>query len=284
MTSFLHVVPLTHPLFLSLEAAGSQAMSLARARELSWLYRPGRATGWGYGSVNEGKHIPERLPYTLSCEQPGACPGWETRKPQPRESPKSSFKKNGRAAALKRCTAVSYLRKCVKGSARLPQGLSPVIKYIWFQSTCRKTTLKFLALFRGFCSTPAPRSSAEEEGSLLAPLLNFSFSATFECVSNSVSQNPISSLQDKCKRFESSRAAVCVWVCRNSISQAHPCCIPSYTFWVDTLWNHNGNRKVPPAYTLLCDFPDAWSDTTLIKKLAEIGAQNKGRFCVGVGM
>lgn len=34
----------------------------------------------------------------------------------------------------------------------------------------------------------------------------------------------------------------------------------------------------------VCDFPDAQLDTTLIKKLAEIGAQKKERFCVGVGM
>lgn len=95
MSSFLHEVPLTHPVpsFQSLEAGGCpkrKAMSQAGAGELCWLYRPGHATGWGYGSVNEGKYIPERLPYTMSCKEPVAC---GTQKPQPRESLKSSFKK-----------------------------------------------------------------------------------------------------------------------------------------------------------------------------------------------
>jgi len=80
MSAFHRVVPLTHPVlsFLSLEAGGcpkSKAMSLAGARELCpWLYRLCHATGWGYGSVNEGKDIPERLPYTMSCKEPAACP------------------------------------------------------------------------------------------------------------------------------------------------------------------------------------------------------------------
>lgn len=165
-SSFLHVVPLTHPVpfFPSLETGGRpkrKAMDLAGARELCWLYRPGHATGWRYGSVNEGKYVPERLQYTMSYKEPAACPACGTWKPQPRESLKSSFKKNGRDVALKCRTVVSYLRKCVKDSAQLPQGLSPVIKYIWFRTTCKKTTFKFLALFSGFCSSPAPRSSTE---------------------------------------------------------------------------------------------------------------------------
>lgn len=154
-----------------------------RTHNICWLPRPGNATGWGYGAVNQGKHVPKRLPYTTSYKEPAACPACGTQKPQPRESLKSSFKKNGRDAALKCCTAVSYLRKCVKDSAQLLQGLSPVIKYIWFQSTCKKTTFKFLALFSGFCSTAAPHSpNAEEEGSLLVLLLNFFLSSILMCI------------------------------------------------------------------------------------------------------
>lgn len=140
---------------------GGRRVSQEQCCEL-WRSGPGHATGWGYGSLDEGKSTWERLPYTTSYEGPAACPACGTQKPQPRESLKSSFKKNGRDVALKCCTAVSYLRKCVKDSAQLPQGLIPVIKYIWFQSTCKKTAFKFVALFSGFCS--APRSSTGLRG------------------------------------------------------------------------------------------------------------------------
>lgn len=44
-------------------------------------------------------------------------------------------------------------------------------------------------------------------------------------------------------------------------------------------------RFLPLIPFFVCDFPDAWLDTTLIKKLAEIGAQEEREvLCVGVGM
>lgn len=113
-----------------------------------WIYEQGKIRPWD-ASIQRVLH------------EPAACPARGTRKPQPRESLKGSFKKNGRDVALKCCAAVSYLRKCVKGLAQLPQGLSPVIKYIWFQSTCKKTTFKLLALFSGLYSSAAPHSKPE---------------------------------------------------------------------------------------------------------------------------
>lgn len=52
-----------HPRFEGVPGSGLWAGSSV----CWWLYRPGRATGWGYGSMNKGKSVPETLPYSVSC-------------------------------------------------------------------------------------------------------------------------------------------------------------------------------------------------------------------------
>lgn len=223
----------------------------------------------------------------MSYKEPAACPACGTQKPQPRESRKSSFEKNGRDLALKCCTAVSYLRKCVKDSAQLPQGLSPVIKYIWFQSTCKKTTFQFLALFSGFCS--APHSSTERlkrkavckfsswislSQQRLSVWLIKSFRITSACCRTSTKGTRLPMLLCAGGGLQELHLlrGLCVYELL-AASQATPFGLEFYGTIMET------ERFLPLVPFFVWDFPDARLDTTLIKKLAEIGAQKKGRFC-----
>lgn len=99
-------VPVTHiprPCFSSdakLISAGQGCESQLQWKRFDFylVYRPDGATGWGYGSVNEGKQVPKWLPYKNSHKEPLDCPMYWALKPQTRESLKSSFKKLGGAS------------------------------------------------------------------------------------------------------------------------------------------------------------------------------------------
>lgn len=228
----------------------------------------------------------------MSCKEPAAGPACSTQKPQARESPKSSFKKNGRDVALKCCTVVSYLRKRVKDSAQLPQGRSPVIKYIWFQSTCKKTTFKSLLYL--VASAQLQLHAAHQKGQRRRQLVNspldFVFlSSIWVCIQLNPSQShlPVTFSHNHVylvKQVERTQVHPCIWVCRTSIPYGeiglHLCeLLPASSETPFGLKFHRTERFFPLIPFFACDFPDARLDMPLTKKLAEFGAQKKGRFC-----
>lgn len=82
------------------------------------LWAPGRATGWGYGSVQQGKSLPAPCPVGNQRVQPGSL-----RNHRPGSHQRALLGKTGRDWALKCCSALSYLGECVEDLAGLPQGL-----------------------------------------------------------------------------------------------------------------------------------------------------------------
>lgn len=117
--------------FSSLEAAGCPS------RNAEALWAPGHATGWGYGSVQQGKSLPERLHPRV---QPGSL-----RNHSPESHQRALLGKSGRDWALKCCSALSYLRECVEALAG-SQKDSALLSRFGFSRLARKQRLNSVLL------------------------------------------------------------------------------------------------------------------------------------------
>lgn len=272
--------------------AQRKAVSLAGTRELCWLFRPGHATGWGYGSVNEGKRVPERLHTPCPVRSQQRVQPVVLRNHKPGSHQRALLRKMGGTLLWNVAQWFPTWGSVWKPRLSSHKDVALLSSIFGFSQLARKQHLNSLLYL--VASAQLQLHAAHQKGQRRRQLVNspldFVFlSSIWVCIQLNPSQShlPVTFYHNHVylvKQVERTQVHPCIWVCRTSIPYGeiglHLCeLLPASSETPFGLKFHETERFFSLIPFFACDFPDARLDMPLTKKLAEFGAQKKGRFC-----